>query len=263
MCNASMQEREWLIAQKNCVIPFFPPRTAARIPPPGSLMSSSRPFALVIVLYVTAFMNACNPEALQAPAAADSRGTAGATSTAKGTSTSGSNSDPNFLNASPTAPTIANPVVAFWAKKGVDQYLRMYYHARPGHNDSTTFMIFRVRPKSLNTRADGSALASGDSLLITATLVDAVHLKVDFQPAGLQFSASDPAVLRFNFAETVRDLNGDGVVNFLDYAIQRTFRIWCRETLLDPWQPLPSLVVDDVNEVQANIGGFTGYAAAY
>lgn len=236
-------------------------------------MSRSRAHLLLSLIGFAALATACNADRLGAPQSSASRaGTPGtpagipaaAPTGGAGTSgRSGTSGDPTFLTASPTAPTIANPVIAFWAKKGVDQTVRMFYHARLGHNDSTTFMLFRVRAKSLVTRPDGTPIANGDSVLITATLIDPVQLKVDFQPSGLRFATSDPAVLKFNFGETVRDLNGDGVVNALDLAIQRTFRIWRRESLLDPWSPLPSVVVDELNEVDANIGGFTGYAAAY
>ena len=175
----------------------------------------------------------------------------------------GADGSPTFLTADPAAPTIANPVIAFWAKKGVDQSVRMYYHARPGHTDSATFMVFRVRARSLQNRPDGSAIAAGDSVLITVSLTDPAQLKLDFQPSGLRFADGDQAVLKLNFGETLRDLNGDGVVNALDAAIQKTFRIWRKESLLDPWQPLSSQLLTETNEIQANIAGFTGYACAY
>ena len=165
----------------------------------------------------------------------------------------GTTDDPTFLMASPTAPTIANPVIAFWAKKGVDRTVKMYYSSRPGHNDSTTFMLFRLRARSLQARVDGTPMANGDSILITVTLIDPVQLQVDFQPSGLIFSSHDPAELRFNYGETVP----------LDPSIIRTFRIWRKESLFDPWLPLPSAVLQEANEVEANIGGFTGYAMAY
>ncbi|MBK7832072.1 MAG: hypothetical protein IPJ56_06935 [Gemmatimonadetes bacterium] len=39
---------------------------------------------------------------------------------------------PTFLPSDPTAPAIANPVISFWAKRGVDQTVFMYYASRPG-----------------------------------------------------------------------------------------------------------------------------------
>ena len=158
---------------------------------------------------------------------------------------------------------MANPIIAFWAVKGVNKEVRMMYHARPGHTDSTTFLFFRVRPRSLNLRPDGTPIALGDSVLITVTLVDPVALKLDFQPSGLRFAASDSAEMRLSFKETLRDLNGDGVVNHLDSDIVRSMAIWRRESPLDPWIPMPSVLLSGSYELQARITGFTGYACAY
>lgn len=171
--------------------------------------------------------------------------------------------DPHFLTADPAAPTIANPVIAFWAKSGVDQSVRMVYHARPGHNDSTAFLVFRVRAKSLVSDANGTPLAAGDSVLITLTLADPVNLAVDFQPSGLRFSPSHPASLKVEYGDVMHDYNGDGVIDSTDVAISRTFRIWRRESLFDPWSPLPSVVQTELDEVSADIAGFTGYALAF
>ena len=175
----------------------------------------------------------------------------------------GSGSSPTFLTADSTAPAMANPVIAFWAVKGVTKEVRMVYHARPGHSDSTTFLYFRVRARSLDLRPDGTPIALGDSVLITVTLVDPVALKLDFQPSGLRFAAHDSAEMRLSFKETLRDLNGDGVVNHLDSDILRSMAIWRRESPFDPWLPLPSVVLSGSYEVQSRIGGFTGYAVAY
>jgi hypothetical protein len=172
-------------------------------------------------------------------------------------------SDPHFLTADPAAPTIANPVIGFWAKQGIDQSVRMVYHARPGHTDSTTFLVFRVRARSLVSDATGAPLAPGDSVFITLSLVDPVNLVVDFQPSGLRFSQSHPASLKLEYGEVVQDYNGDGVIDSTDVAISRTFRIWRRESLLDPWSPLPSVVDTEIDEVTTDIPGFTGYALAF
>ena len=187
----------------------------------------------------------------------------GALSPTSARASHGTYSSPHFLTADPVAPSMANPVIAFWAHKGLDTRVNMYYHALPGHNDSTTFMQFRVRDKSLESRPDGSSFATGDSVLITVTLVDPAQLKLDFQPSGLRFSAHDQAELRLNFSQTLHDLNGDGVVDHKDVEIQRTFRIWRKESVLDPWLPLSSIVLNGSMTIDAKLDGFTGYAAAY
>ena len=209
----------------------------------------SRAPASLAILAALAMVAACGSERVSAPTTE----TSAAAPTANGAKPWAGTDDPQFLMASASAPAIANPVIAFWAKKGVDTTVVMYYHARPGHSDSTTFMRFRVRAKSLVTRVDGSSLANGDSLLITVTLADAAALKLDFQPSGLQFSSHDQAVLKMNYSEAAPF--GAGNVQALC--------IWKKESPLDPWLRVSSVVMDGTDDVQANIAGFTGYAMAY
>src|SRR4051812_4727838 len=51
-------------------------------------------------------------------------------------------STPHFLRAKTGAPTIANPVIRFYAKKGQRKTVFMLYHARPGQKDSTDLIRF-------------------------------------------------------------------------------------------------------------------------
>ena len=104
-------------------------------------------------------------------------------------------STPHFLRAKAGAPTIANPVIRFYAKKGQRKTVFMLYHARPGQRDSTDLIRFRLRENSLLARPDGRPIKNGETVLITLRLVDPVKLIVDFQPAGLRFNPRDPADL--------------------------------------------------------------------
>jgi hypothetical protein len=56
--------------------------------------------------------------------------------------------------------------------RGEDSKVFMYYAPRPGDDDSTEFLRFRVRDRSLFERPDGSPIAVGDSILITIVVVD-------------------------------------------------------------------------------------------
>lgn len=170
-----------------------------------------------------------------------------------------------FLRAAAGAPAIANPVVTFYARRGVDREAFMYYRPRPGGggNDSTVFVRFRVPRDALLSRPDGTPFAAGDSILITITLADPQHLAVDFQPAGLRFSPSDPAKLKLSFLETDEDVNDDGVVNNDDLAARNLFAIWKRETLSSPWIRLASIVSTGSHEVEATVSGFTSYIIAW
>ena len=139
----------------------------------------------------------------------------------------------------------------------------MLYHARPGASDSTMFVRFKVGPKALLARPDGSPVAFGDSVLITLRLVDPEALIVDFQPSGLRFDPRDPAELRMSFAETDPDVNGDGTVDRADTRLTQRFKIWRQERNVDPWVSQPSDVLLGLHEVETEVDGFTRYAIAY
>lgn len=172
-------------------------------------------------------------------------------------------STPHFLTTAPGSPPIANPVLSFWAKKGTEAVGTMYYSALAAAKDSTAFLTIRIRARSLATRPDGTPIAEGDSVLITLTLIDPVRLIVDCQPSGLKFFPDRPATLKMSFLHANEDLNGDGVVDSADLALLSTLQIWRREEGTDPWFAQPSDVSLALHEVEADIGGFSGYAVAY
>jgi hypothetical protein len=172
-------------------------------------------------------------------------------------------STPHFLRAKAGAPTIANPVIRFYAKKGQRKTVFMLYHARPGQKDSTDLIRFRLRENSLLARPDGRPIKNGETVLITLRLVDPVRLIVDFQPAGLRFNPRDPADLRIRWAETNPDVNRDGVVNQQDAALKERLKIWRRESSTQPWTRTPSLVNVPSQECELDLTGFTRYAVAY
>jgi hypothetical protein len=171
--------------------------------------------------------------------------------------------EPSFLRADAASPSIANPVVAFWAKQGEDRRVRMYYHAAAGSPDSTTFLEFRVGKASLNAYPDGRRFATGDSVRITITLVDAERLAVECQPSGLRFSTQEPARLKMSFDHADADVNGDGTVNEADVAVERMLRIWRRESDDGPWTSQRSAVEVGIHEVRSDVYGFSGYVIAY
>ncbi len=165
----------------------------------------------------------------------------------------------NSLAPAADAPAIANPVVTFYAKVGERREAFMYYRSRPGRADSTVFVRFRVSDGSLLTRPDGSVFAPGDSILITISLVDSLRGIVRFAPAGLRFSAADPADVKFSFLEKDEDLNDDGAVNAADSALQNLLSLWKRESPTLPWIRQTSTVTIGTHEIEADVTGFTEY----
>jgi hypothetical protein len=169
----------------------------------------------------------------------------------------------NFLRAAPTAPPIANVVDSFWAVKGQDRRIRIYYQPSEPGEDSAQLLEFRVPQQSLLRRPDGTTFAMGDSILIHVTVIDPVHLVVQFEPSGLTFSPSDPAQFKFEFGECDQDINNDGQVNATDDSLKAILHLWRQETAADPWTQLATNVNVSTEEVQADILGFTNYALAY
>ncbi|HET7457269.1 MAG TPA: hypothetical protein VFJ74_06420 [Gemmatimonadaceae bacterium] len=160
-------------------------------------------------------------------------------------------------------PPLVSTTASFWAVKGADRELRMYYQPAAGSGGSVgaQFLRLRVRPATLDRLPDGSVIANGDSVLITVT-ADPTLMVVDFQPSGLRFSAAEPAELEVSFAECDGDYNGNGVIDNNDIAIRSTLAIWKHETATDPWTKLGTTLLS-TNAAQSKLSGFTGYAVAY
>ena len=171
--------------------------------------------------------------------------------------------DLRVLTVSPTAPPLATTQASFYAVQGKNAGVDLWYHARPGQRDSTKFLEFRLGGSSLDRRPDGSVIAPGDSVLISVRVTDPLHLIVDFQPSGLLFSPRDLPRLRLFFGEVGDDLNGDGHVDSNDDALLQQLSIWRQEAPGLPWFRLSSAVVKESREVEASLGGFTGYAIEY
>jgi hypothetical protein len=161
------------------------------------------------------------------------------------------------------APALVTTTASVYAVKGKSAGLDIWYHAAAGHSDSTKFLEFRVGATSLDRRPDGTVIADGDSVLITLTVTDPRHFIIEFQPSGLQFSASAQPTLKLSWAACGEDLNYDGVVDATDVAIAQQLNIWRQEAPFQPWYKVPSVLVQQTKEVNAQLSGFTGYALMY
>lgn len=153
--------------------------------------------------------------------------------------------------------------VSFWAVKGQNREVAMYYRPNSGSTDSVRFLRFKVPNESLLRRPDGSAFAPGDSVRITIRVRDFSKLITDFSPSGLTFSPLKPAELRLDFKNCDQDFNRDGVVNAADANLLATFAIWKQEALGQPWFKLTGVVEASVGEVKADVESFTNHAIAY
>lgn len=169
----------------------------------------------------------------------------------------------HFLRPALNAPPLSNPTVSFYARRGEDREVFMYYRPKPGTSDSTLFMRFKVPGASLARRPDGTAIQMGDSVRITIQVSDPARLILDFQPSGLRFSDNTPAELKIDFQEANDDLDGDGDVDAEDDAHERKLSIWRQEAPGLPWTRLSSFVDFTSEKVEAKLIGFTGYAISF
>lgn len=172
-------------------------------------------------------------------------------------------SELTFLDLPPTAPPLVTTTTSFWARTNDNREVRMYFRPRAGATDSSEFLRFRVDAGSLSRRPDGTAFATVDSIRITLTVTDTDRLIVDFQPSGLRFSSTRPARLKIDYSEADHDFDDDGDVDQDDDALEDRFSIWRQETSGAPWFELGTVRRKDIDEIEADIVGFTNHALAY
>jgi hypothetical protein len=182
-----------------------------------------------------------------------------ATSPGDGSRTSG---DLHIVRLAPASPALFNPEQSFYAVNGQDREVRISFQDATGA-EGEEFLRLRVRPGSLQSNPDGSPIAPGDSVLITVRVENPDSILFEMEPAGLTFNPAEPAELKIHYAHANHDFNDDGAINTFDEQIKTQLAIWRQETLSDPFTKLGSVNVEDSEEINADILGFTRYAIAY
>jgi hypothetical protein len=161
-----------------------------------------------------------------------------------------------------TPPLVTNQA-SFYAVKGKSSGVDIWYHRAAGRSDSTKFLEFRVGSNSLDRRPDGTAIATGDSVLISLTVTDPTHFIIEFQPTGLKFADADQPTLKISFAACGDDLNYDGKIDAADATMLSSLSFWRQESPFQPWFKIPSSVAASAKEVNSTLPGFSGYAMMY
>jgi hypothetical protein len=182
-----------------------------------------------------------------------------ATSPGDGSRPSG---DLHIVRLAPASPALFNPEQSFYAVNGQDREVRISFQDATGA-EGEEFLRLRVRPGSLQFNPDGSPIAPGDSVLITVRVENPDSILFEMEPAGLTFNPAEPAELKIHYAHANHDFNDDGAINTFDEQIKTQLAIWRQETLSDPFTKLGSVNVEDSEEINADILGFTRYAIAY
>ena len=170
--------------------------------------------------------------------------------------------DLNFARLASTSLPLFNAEESFYAKKGEDRELRIFFQDLSG-GQGEEFLRLRVRDESLLSRPDGTPFAAGDSVLITVRVVDVTKILFEMEPSGLSFNPALPAELKIHYSHADHDFNEDGGTNAEDDQIKSQLGIWRQATLTDPFIRLGSVNVEGTEEINADILGFSRYAIAY
>jgi hypothetical protein len=167
-----------------------------------------------------------------------------------------------ILSLAAEAPPLFESSVSFWAVRGEDREGRLYFsdgQGQPGEE----YVRLKIDAAALLARPDGTPFAVGDSVLITMTAVDPTQILFQFEPAGLTFSSASPAELEIEYQEADDDFNGDGDLDEEDDEIETRLGIWRQSSVGQPFVRLGSAVIEDLEEIEAELTSFSRYAIAY
>ena len=173
-------------------------------------------------------------------------------------------SELTILRLSGESPPLFNPVASFWAVRGETRQVEISFEddERPGE-PGEEYLELEVDAEALLAYPDGTPFLEDDSVLITVRVVDPARLLFEFGPAGLTFSPSRPAELKIHYNHADDDLDEDGDVDLDDAELELTIAVWRQENDGDPFERLGSLLIDDLEEIDAELEGFSRYALAY
>ena len=159
-----------------------------------------------------------------------------------------------FLKVDENAPPLETYYAELVAVKGQDAELRIDYQT------GEECVRFRLDDESLLRRPDGTLIRDGESVRIGVRVISGDSYRFEFSPAGLRFDPDEPAELRisYRYADEDRDDDGDVDDDDQDFA----FGVWRQEAAGLPWVQIGSARLHDLDEVRADLDGFTQYALA-
>jgi hypothetical protein len=170
--------------------------------------------------------------------------------------------DLSIVRLASTSPPLLSPVDSAYCKKGVDCELNIYFQDDEG-GQGEEYLRLRVDAPTLLERPDGTPIAIGDSVLIKVSVVSTDSILFDLQPTGLKFNPDVPAELRIHYDHAEGDLDHDDDVDAEDDAIEHLIDIWRQEAPGDPFVRVGSAKSEELDEIEAELLGFSRYAIAY
>lgn len=160
-------------------------------------------------------------------------------------------SELEFVPVRTAAPPLETMDTSFWAVKGQERELEIRFQGQGGPGTGSKFLEFKVNEQSLHQRPDGTMFQQGDSIEIHVTVDQGLYL-VDLEPSGLRFNPSEPAVLEIEYAEADEDF----------IIREGEFDAWRQEVASGPWELIGSVQMEELDEIEVSILGFTRFALA-
>ncbi len=160
-------------------------------------------------------------------------------------------SELEFVPVRTAAPALETMDTSFWAVKGQERELEIRFQGQGGPGTGSRFLEFKVNEQTLHQRPDGTMFQQGDSIEIHVSIGQGLYL-VDLEPSGLRFNPSEPAVLEIEYGEADEDFIGR----------EGEFDAWRQETASGPWELIGSVQMEELDEIEVSILGFTRYALA-
>ncbi|HEX7050143.1 MAG TPA: Ig-like domain-containing protein [Longimicrobiales bacterium] len=167
----------------------------------------------------------------------------------------------SFSSSSGSTP-MGSATTSFWAVRGENRSAEILYGPEAGEAAGEELLTFEVPGNSLLEYPDGTPFDRGDSVQITIHLDAEGRFVFRFEPSGLRFDPEHPAELEIDYRGADLDLDGDGDVDAEDDEAERELYLWKQEREGDPWLRLGTVKLEDLDELEAKIDGFTGFAVA-
>ena len=167
-----------------------------------------------------------------------------------------------FLRQAPNAPPLLTTDTTVLATKGQDLEVRLFY-ADSGGGAGEEFLRLKIEEETLlrypqNHPRQGATFQDGDTVSIRIQ-VDTDDIIATLEPSGLTFNPNEPAKLKLRYAEADDDIDDDGDD---DPELETEIDMWRQENLGDPWFRIGTAKSEDLDEVEAELFGFSRYALA-
>jgi hypothetical protein len=167
-----------------------------------------------------------------------------------------------------TAPQLCADSAGGWFHKrtsGGPEEIFLVFPAEGGdcNGETEDFLRLRLDRRSLATLPNGDPIAVGDSVFISVKWVGNDSVLFQLSPSGLRFTPGNEARLKIEYGELNGDLNDDGTSDEDDDEIERRLDIYRQEAGDTLWFPVGTIKLDDDDEIQAELRGFSRFMIAY